>query len=75
MCVSPSNLHLKACLEYHNTCATRARTAGVGSALGTVPTQAAGGGEHSDIPEAKYDEGEEVPEAKGEGEQHESTRK
>ncbi len=28
---------------------------------------AAGGGEHSDIPEAKYDEGEEVPEARGEG--------
>jgi trigger factor len=28
---------------------------------------AAGGGEHADIPEAKYDEGEEVPEAKGEG--------
>ena len=36
---------------------------------------AAGGGEESDIPEAKYDEGEEVPEAKGAGEQknrHES---
>ncbi len=29
--------------------------------------QAAGGGEHADIPEAKYDEGEEVPEAKKEG--------
>jgi trigger factor len=28
---------------------------------------AAGGGEHSDIPDAKYDEGEEVPEARGEG--------
>ena len=28
---------------------------------------AAGGGEHADIPEAKYDEGEEVPEAKKEG--------
>ena len=28
---------------------------------------AAGGGEHSDIPEAKYDEGEEVPEARNEG--------
>ena len=27
----------------------------------------AGGGEHSDIPEAKYDEGEEVPEARSEG--------
>ena len=26
---------------------------------------AAGGGEHSEIPEAKYDEGEEVPEARG----------
>jgi len=29
--------------------------------------QAAGGGEHADIPEAKYDEGEEVPEGKKEG--------
>jgi trigger factor len=29
--------------------------------------RAAGGGEHADIPEAKYDEGEEVPEAKHEG--------
>ena len=29
--------------------------------------QAAGGGEHADIPEAKYDEGEEVPEARDEG--------
>jgi trigger factor len=29
--------------------------------------QAAGGGEESDIPEAKYDEGEKVPEAKAEG--------
>jgi trigger factor len=28
---------------------------------------AAGGGEHADIPEAKYDEGEVVPEARGEG--------
>ena len=28
---------------------------------------AAGGGEHADIPEAKYDEGEEVPEARHEG--------
>lgn len=28
---------------------------------------AAGGGEHADIPEAKYDEGEEVPEARKEG--------
>ena len=28
---------------------------------------AAGGGEHADIPEAKHDEGEEVPEARGEG--------
>ena len=28
---------------------------------------AAGGGEHADIPDAKYDEGEEVPEAKREG--------
>jgi trigger factor len=28
---------------------------------------AAGGGEHADIPEAKYDEGEEVPEARAEG--------
>jgi hypothetical protein len=36
---------------------------------------AAGGGEHSDIPEAKYDEGEEVPEAKGSSEHHEETRK
>ena len=30
--------------------------------------QAAGGGEHADIPEAKYDEGEEVPEAEESGE-------
>jgi trigger factor len=30
---------------------------------------AAGGGEHAEIPEAKYDEGEEVPEAKGASEQ------
>jgi trigger factor len=29
--------------------------------------RAAGGGEHADIPEAKYDEGEEVPEARKEG--------
>ncbi len=29
--------------------------------------QTAGGGEHSEIPEAKYDEGEEVPEARAEG--------
>jgi trigger factor len=29
--------------------------------------RAAGGGEHADIPDAKYDEGEEVPEARGEG--------
>ena len=29
--------------------------------------RAAGGGEEADIPAAKYDEGEEVPEAKGEG--------
>ncbi len=29
--------------------------------------QAAGGGEHADIPEAKYDEGEEVPETHKEG--------
>jgi trigger factor len=29
---------------------------------------AAGGGEHADIPEAKHDEGEDVPEARGEGE-------
>ncbi len=29
--------------------------------------QAAGGGEHSEIPDAKYDEGEEVPEARTEG--------
>jgi trigger factor len=28
---------------------------------------AAGGGEHADIPEAKYDEGEQVPEARAEG--------
>lgn len=28
--------------------------------------RAAGGGEHADIPDAKYDEGEEVPEARGE---------
>jgi trigger factor len=38
---------------------------------------AAGGGEHADIPEAKYDEGEKVPEARGAGEQreqHESAR-
>jgi trigger factor len=35
---------------------------------------AAGGGEHADIPEAKYDEGEQVPEARGAGEQQESTR-
>jgi len=28
---------------------------------------AAGGGQHADIPEAKYDEGEEVPEARKEG--------
>ena len=28
---------------------------------------AAGGGEHADIPEAKYDEGEEVPEAPADG--------
>ncbi len=32
---------------------------------------AAGGGEESDIPEAKYDEGEEVPEAKGSTESRE----
>lgn len=29
--------------------------------------RAAGGGEEADIPEAKYDEGEDVPEAKGQG--------
>jgi trigger factor len=37
--------------------------------------QAAGGGEHSDIPEAKYDEEEEVPEAKGTTDQSRETRK
>jgi trigger factor len=38
---------------------------------------AAGGGEHADIPDAKYDEGEEVPESPGTGEKrdkHEPTR-
>jgi trigger factor len=33
----------------------------------TAVDHAAGGGEHADIPEAKYDEGEEVPEAPKEG--------
>lgn len=37
--------------------------------------QSAGGGEQSDIPEAKYDEGEAVPEAGGTQESHEATRK
>ena len=36
---------------------------------------AAGGGEHSDIPEAKYDEGEESRGAGTTTDQHESTRK
>ena len=35
---------------------------------------AAGGGEHADIPDAKYDEGEEVPETKGTTEKNEPTR-
>ena len=33
----------------------------------TAVDHAAGGGEHADIPEAKYDEGEEVPEARTKG--------
>jgi trigger factor len=36
---------------------------------------AAGGGEKADIPDAKYDEGEEVPEARKEGEKSEPTRR
>jgi trigger factor len=35
---------------------------------------AAGGGEHADIPDAKYDEAEEVPEAKAASEKREPTR-
>jgi trigger factor len=37
--------------------------------------QAAGGGEQADIPEAKYDEGEEVPEAKKEGREEREERR
>ena len=36
---------------------------------------AAGGGEHADIPEAKYDEGEDVPEARKEGRRGRGERK